>query len=327
MLIGITYDLKDDYLAVGFSEEEAAEFDSVETIDSIESAIRYCGYDTERIGNIKALVKAIASGKRWDLIFNICEGVKGSAREAEVPSLLNAFGIPYVFSSAEVMVVTMDKSLAKRVVRDYGIPTADFSVVVAEEDISKIDLPFPLFVKPIAEGTSKGISAASIVHNRDELKSSVLQNLKKFSQPVLVETFLSGREFTVGITGTGKSAKITGVLEIKMKSDGEQGCYSYYNKIACKEVFEKADAVIAKEVAKVALGAWNALGCRDGGRVDVRMDDKGVPNFIEANPLAGLRPGFSEFPILADLHGVSYENLIGTIIGEARTRLKLPEAI
>lgn len=324
MLIGMTYDLRDDYIAQGFTAEEAAEFDSLRTIEAIETALRKQGHEVERIGHIQALVKALAAGKRWDLVFNICEGVSGIGREAQVPALLEAYGIPYTFSSPEVMVTTMDKGMAKRIVRDHGVPTAGFAVLTCKEDIAKLDLPYPLFVKPIAEGTGKGVSAASRVENKKALEKMTLELLARFNQPVLAETFLSGREFTVGIIGAGTKAKVVGVLEVSLRDGAEAWCHSYHNKENCEEL---VDYVLAKDkdakaAAEVALAAWRALECRDAGRIDIRFDGNGVPNFIEANPMAGLNPGHSDLPILAEQAGTSYDDLIAMIVKEAMPRIK-----
>jgi len=157
MRIGLTYDLREDYLAQGFSDEEAGEFDVIETIEAVEAAIRSHGHQVERIGGIKALVPALAAGRRWPLVWNMCEGVSGIAREAQVPALLEAYAIPCVFSSADVLVTAMDKALAKLVVATEEVPTPDFTVVRTARDLSGVRMRYPLFVKPLAEGTSKGV--------------------------------------------------------------------------------------------------------------------------------------------------------------------------
>src|SRR6201996_6321271 len=161
MRIGVTYDLRNDYLALGHSEEETTEFDAEETIAAVCDALAGLGHAPVRIGGIKPLTKALASGERWDAVFNICEGLQGVSREAQVPALLEAFDIPYVFSDPLTLALTLDKAMAKRVVRDCGVPTAPFDVIARIEDVSKIGLPFPLFLKPIAEGSGKGIGAHS----------------------------------------------------------------------------------------------------------------------------------------------------------------------
>ncbi len=325
LTIGFTYDLRDDYIAQGFSAEETAEFDSRETIEFIVSALQENGYAVEKIGNIKALVTALASGKRWDMVFNICEGVKGIGREAQVPALLEAFDIPAAFSPSDVMTLTMDKSLAKMLVREHAIPTAAFSVVTSAQDIEAITLPFPVFAKPLAEGTGKGISGKSLIKDKKALKQACMELLSKFKQPVLVETYLPGRDLTVGIIGSGAQARAIGVMETLLKSGAESGAQSYFNKENCEQVLEYVliEDETAKMAADIALRSWRALGCLDGGRVDLRCDENGVPNFLEVNPLAGLHPTHSDLPILAAKAGISHTCLIGEIIQSALARYGL----
>jgi len=197
MRIGITYDLRDDYIAAGFGEEETVEFDCQETIQAIEKALDGLGYETDRIGNIKHLATRLAKGDRWDMVFNIAEGLAGFSREAQVPALLEAYNIPYTFSDPLVLCLTLDKAMAKRIVQQLGIPTPDFFVAEEITDLATVNLPFPLFVKPVAEGTSKGITEASKIINRNDLLSMCTRSLLEYRQPVLIETFLPGREFTV----------------------------------------------------------------------------------------------------------------------------------
>lgn len=329
MLVGMTYDLKDDYLAQGFTPEQAAEFDSEETIAAIENALKDNGYEVARIGNIKSLVKALARGQRWDIVFNICEGVSGIAREAQVPALLEAYGVPYVFSSPEVLSLTMDKALTKRVVRDAGIPTPDFAVVGHEREIRSVNLPYPLFAKPLAEGTSKGIHAASHIKTPGELKSVCRSLLAQFAQPVLVETFLPGREFTVCLLGSGPETRVGAIGEIRIKSGGDQEAYTYRNKLDCFDDIVLYKGPQAKAIGKTAVAAWQALGCQDCGRIDIRLSETGVPNFLEVNPLAGLQPDYSELPILIESAGTTYKDLIGEILHNAKKRygMTMPSAV
>ena len=321
MKIGVTYDLRDDYLSAGFSDEEAGEFDVIETIDAIAGAIASHGHNVERIGAIRALVAALAAGKTWDLVFNICEGVAGIAREAQVPALLEAYGIPCTFSSADVLATAMDKALAKLVVREAGVLTPDFAVVRGAHDLKGVDLRYPLFVKPLAEGTSKGVQETSKVENRQALTAKCLEILKTYRQPALVETFLPGREFTVGLLGAGMSARVIGVSEITFRPGGDVSAYSYKNKMQAFDELTPAAGPLADAASAAALGAWRALGCRDAGRIDLRCDAEGRPAFIEANPLAGLRPGWSELTILSEQAGMSYTDLIGAILAEAGQRV------
>ncbi len=324
MRIGITYDLRDDYLAEGYGEEETAEFDHPKTIAAIEGALRDLGYETDRIGHIRALAKRLVAGERWDLVFNIAEGLRGFGREAQVPALLDAYDIPYAFSDPLLLTLTLHKGMTKRVIRDLGIPTPAFAVIESPEEIAGIHLPFPLFAKPIAEGTGKGVTAASKIVDRAELEAACLALLETFHQPVLVETFLPGREFTVGIIGTGAAAFAPAVMEVHFLKKAGKEVYSYLNKEEWQGRIEYrlADDPMAKLAEKTALAAWRGLGCRDGGRIDLRADADGIPQFMEVNPLAGLRPGHSDLPILCELAGMPYRELIAGIMRSALERVR-----
>ncbi|MBN2527191.1 MAG: D-alanine--D-alanine ligase [Deltaproteobacteria bacterium] len=328
MRVGITYDLRDDYLALGYSHDETAEFDAIETIDSIDSALQAFGYETDRIGNIWNLAQRLVGGHRWDLVFNIAEGLYGISREGQVPALLDAYQIPYVFSDPFVLSLTLHKGMAKHVFRDLGIPTADFIEINSLKDLEKVAMPFPLFAKPLAEGTGKGVSQASRITSPKELKSVCADLLNIYKQPVLLETYLPGREFTVGITGTGENAKSVGVIEIVLGDNAEKFAYSFENKENWKGkvTYQPVDDPEAQLATQTALDAWRGLNCRDGGRVDIRSDENGVPNVIEINPLAGIRPNYSDLPIICDFHGITYHQLIQQIVDSALTRVKRPEA-
>jgi D-alanine-D-alanine ligase len=321
--IGITYDLRDDYLAEGYSAEETLEFDRADTIDAIEQTLQDLGYLTNRIGNIKLLVKRLAAGDRWDIVFNIAEGMEGLGREAQVPALLDAYKIPYTFSDPLILSLTLHKGMTKHIIRNLSIPTPDFAVIEKEEDIGKVTLPFPLFAKPVAEGTSKGITAASKITSRQKLFHVCRTLLSTFRQPVLVEKFLPGREFTVGIVGTGEDAVALGVMEVHLKDNAEKDVYSYVNKENCEELVEYRlmNDPMAQTVRQTALAAWRGLGCRDAGRVDLRADVRGIPHFMEVNPLAGLHPEHSDLPIICNLAGITYHELIDMIMRSALKRL------
>jgi D-alanine-D-alanine ligase len=323
--VGLTYDLRSDYLKEGYSEEETAEFDSEVTIESIESTLHSLGYKTERIGNVKALLRSLGQGKKWDLVFNIAEGMYGIGREAQVPAVLDAFQIPYVFSDPLVLSLTLHKGLTKRVIRDGGIPTAEFAIVERPEDILGVNLPYPLFAKPVAEGTGKGIDSRSKVNNKVELEELCKDLLSRFNQPVLVETYLPGREFTVGVVGTGPDAHVVGVMEVVITARAKESVYSYHTKENWRGNVEypMATGDIEKKCIDVALSAWRCLGCRDGGRVDLKMDANGVPNFIEVNPLAGINPEHSDLPMLAGKKGIVFEQLIDMIMKSALKRINM----
>lgn len=324
MQIALTYDLRDDYRKLGYSDEATAEFDSAETIDAIDNALTQMGHQVERVGNIWKLTEALVAGKRWDMVFNICEGLHGLAREAQVPALLEAYNQPYVFSPPEVLVVAHDKSLAKLRLAQAGLATAPWQVVRSEEDISKLQLSLPVFAKPVAEGTGKGISAKSLIEKIGDFAPTMRDLLRRFQQPVLVETYLPGREFTLGIIGNGAEAEVIGVMEIIAKAGAEKGGHTYHNKENCESLMEYKPAkdTTAKAAAKLALEAWKLLGCRDAGRIDIRCDEKGIPHFLEVNPLAGLHPTHSDLCILAGLEGIDYQTLLTRIMDAAIERIK-----
>jgi D-alanine-D-alanine ligase len=327
MLIGLTYDLRTEYLAQGFGEEETAEFDRPETVEAIELALKALGHETDRIGHVRQLVTRLAGGDRWDLVFNIAEGMYGIGREAQVPALLDAYRIPYTFSDPLVMALSLHKGRTKQVMRAAGIPTPDFAVVHDLRELEAVDLPFPVFAKPVAEGTGKGINAASKIHDRESLHAVVKSLWQRYRQPVLVERFLPGREMTVAIWGTGEEAEVIGTMEIILTANAEPEVYSYLNKEQCegRVVYRHPSATEDEEVRRaeeIALAAWRALGCRDSGRIDLRSDENGQPQFLEVNPLAGLHPHHSDLPLICTARGIPFQRLIERIIHSACKRVE-----
>jgi D-alanine-D-alanine ligase len=319
MKIGITFDLRSWYLDRGFSMDETAEFDKQETVDAIDTGLRKLGYETEQVGNTFQLIEALAAGKRWDMIFNIAEGLYGDGRESVVPAILDQYRIPYVFSGPVIMGVSLNKHLAKLVVADAGVPIAAGCLLNDPEEVINCNLNYPLFVKPVSEGTGKGITAKSLVNSPSELKPMVEWIVSEFNQPALTEEYLPGREFTVGVVGSGNDAIAIGGMEVMTKDNLP---YSVEVKENYTEycTYKPLDDDIADECKAVALGAWKALGAVDAGRVDLKADRNGRICFIEANPLAGLNPIHSDLPILAGMYGISYNQLLGMIMKEAVKR-------
>lgn len=326
MNIGLTYDLRSEYLAAGYSEIETAEFDREETIDSLAGALEALGHQVDRVGHVRQLAARLVSSDRWDLVFNICEGLSGPSREAQVPCLLETYGVPCVFSDALRMALCLEKGLTKTIAAAAGVPTSPFVTVASMADVEKVPFDGPWFVKPIAEGTGKGCDPASIVRRREDLAPACDRLLEQYRQPVLVERFLPGREVTVGILGTGDEAEVLGTLEIVLSEAAEQEVYSYENKERCETLVEyrpvssRDDAMVA-EAERIALHAWKALDCRDGGRIDLRCDTEGRPFFLEVNPLAGLHPHHSDLPMIATSVGMPYVELIGRIVASAAKRI------
>ena len=323
-VIGFVYDLRKDYLCEGFSEEDVAEFDSEETIDFLRQAIEKLGYSVECIGNAKMLSRRLVAGDRWEMVFNIAESFGGRCRESYVPAMLELYGIPYTFSDALVCALTLDKGLAKQIVRQHSLATPNYAVVENAGDIEMVKLNYPLFAKPLAEGTGKGIDQNSRIESPAQLKKICIELLEKYHQPVLVEEFLPGREFTVGVLGNGDKAWVLGTMEIEVLKKDEHAIYSFLNKEQCESRIRYSrlsENELKQKVETLSLRCYQALQCRDAARVDIRLDSKGQPNFIEVNPLAGLHPYHSDLPMIATWEKMPYETLIKNILDNAFSRV------
>jgi len=321
MKIGLTFDLRSWYIDRGYSMDETAEFDKQETVDALENSLKMMGYETELIGNTFQLIEALAAGRRWDMVFNIAEGLYGDGRESVVPAILDQYKIPYVFSGPVIMGLSLNKHLAKLVVAAAGVPVSPGCLMTELKDSDKCNLKYPLFVKPVSEGTGKGITEKSLVNSSGELKTMVEWILNEFKQPALVEEYLPGREFTVGIVGSGDEALAIGGMEVICANNlpySVEVKENYQN--YCK--YTPLDADIIDECKSVALRAWKALDAVDAGRIDLKADRNGKICFIEANPLAGLNPIHSDLPILSRMYGIEYQTLMEMIMKAAIKRIK-----
>ena len=319
MRIGLTYDLRSWYLDRGYSMEDTAEFDKQETVDAIDSALRKMGFETDQIGNCFQLIEALSSGKKWDLVFNIAEGLYGDGRESVVPAILDQYKIPYVFSGPVIMGISLNKHLTRLICSAAGVPVSPGMLISELKDLEMCNLQYPLFIKPVSEGTGKGITEKSFVKSSAELKEMVEYLLSRFNQPALVEEYLPGREFTVGVIGTGDTSVAIGGMEIECKDNLPYSVEVKENyQIFCKYI--PMDQEFAKECKTVALNVWRALGGVDAGRVDVKADRHGKMCFMEVNPLAGLHPVHSDLPILSKMIGIDYQSLIEMIMKSAIKR-------
>jgi D-alanine-D-alanine ligase len=323
LTVGLVYDLRDDYLAQGFSEEEVAEFDAAVTIAALEQTLASLGYRVERVGNGRTLAGQLAAGQRWDLVFNFAEGLYGRSREAQVPALLEMYGVPYTFSDPLVCALTLDKAMTKRVLQSAGLPTPRFCVVRSSAEIAAVDLTFPLFAKPLAEGTGKGIDGQSRIDSPADLGKVCVRLLERYRQPVLVEEYLPGREFTTALLGTGPDAAVVGTMEFSIRPHAPTRDYSYEMKEYCDQwvdYFPMPRGTLRDEVEALALEAHRVLECRDVSRVDIRLDGAGRPAFMEINPLPGLNPGHSDLPMIATQEGLTYQEVIRRIVASALAR-------
>jgi len=324
MDIGLVYDLRSQYLAEGYSEEVIAEFDFDETVAALADVIASCGHKVDLIGRGKDLARRLVNGDRWDLVFTIAEGLQGRSREAQVPALLEMYDIPYTFSDPLVCAATLDKSIAKRLLVSYALPTPRFALIQKAEDLDGIQLDYPLFVKPVAEGTGKGIDARSRVDTPEALRVATLAVLECHQQPALVEEYLPGREFTTAILGTGAQAHTIGTMEIRILDNAPTNDYTFDIKEQCDSycVYKPLQpGALLEAVEDLALSSYRALECRDAGRVDMRLDRHGKPAFMEVNPLPGMHPTHSDLPIIATQQGIAFKDLVSAIIDSAAQRI------
>lgn len=320
MKFGLTYDLRSWYLDRGFSMEDTAEFDKQETVDAINDALKLMGYETELIGNAFQLIEALAAGKKWDIVFNIAEGLYGDGRESVVPAILDQYKIPYVFSGPVIMGVSLNKHMAKLMVSAAGVPVSPGCIISDLSELESCRLEYPLFVKPVSEGTGKGITRKSLVNSPAELREMAEWILREFHQPALVEEYLPGREFTVGVVGNGPATTAIGGMEVICADNlpySVEVKENYQNFCTYKPLSDD----IIDECKAVTLKAWKALNAVDGGRIDLKADRNGRICFIEANPLAGLNPVHSDLPILARYYGIQYQQLMEMIVNAAVKRI------
>ncbi len=327
MKIGLSYDLKDS-VSTGSEQPEDAleEYDSIETVDALKAAIEAKGHTVVKLGGGCEFLKHVLAEK-VDFVFNISEGL-GSyrSREAQVPSVLEMLNIPYSGADPQCLTVCLDKHLTKKLIAGEGIPTPKWSMI-SRENVQSVNwsaLPSPAFVKPVWEGSSKGIRLNSLVRDPEQMQPLVTQLLKQYCQPVLVEEFISGEEITVGVVGNNPP-KVMGIMRVVPRQKSADFVYSLevkrdYLKLVDYECPAKLSKTVLKDIEKYALKAFQVLECRDFSRVDFRISSDGTPYFLEINPLAGLNPRSSDLIIMAKLMGLTYNYLIGSILEAALKR-------
>ncbi|MCL2163006.1 MAG: ATP-grasp domain-containing protein [Oscillospiraceae bacterium] len=318
------------------SSDAQAEFDEPGTVAAISEALRAGGFEPIVLEASDGFLKKLETEKP-DIVFNIAEGKFGRAREAHIPSILEYFGVPYTGSDATALAVSLDKALTKRVVRSLGIKTPDFFVIQKKNnelpgfhsgyDIS--DLPYPVIIKPNAEGSSKGISDACVAANPAKLREITKKAAENNRGDLLAEQYIDGREFTVGMLGNGSNLRVFEPMEIVFqKQKGLYKVYSYEVKknyrtyIAYRCPAELTDYLKAQMVHD-AKAVYEAIGCRDFARIDFRISENGKSYLIEVNLLPGLAPEYSDFPMLAEFNGISYNNLICGILHCALKRYRI----
>lgn len=327
--VALVYNLKRTQQQASGLQDDEAEFDSQKTIDAIAEAIASHGHRVTPMEADASLLTRLRSAEP-DLAFNIAEGYRGRGRESLVPSLLELLDIEYTGSDAATMALTLDKALAKRVVREAGGRTPGFVVMRSATQRLPAELTFPLIVKPVAEGSSKGVSDASVVEDDAQLRRVVADVAARYSAGALVEEYVGGREFTVAVLG-GERPRVLPPMEILFSAEpGARTVYTFAHKLDVTDAVRyeapaQVDAALGRELNRAARLAFNALGCRDVARIDLRLDSAGKVHFIECNPLPGLSPGWSDLCLIAQGAGLSYEALIGDILAPSLRRLRRRE--
>jgi len=325
--VGFAYNVKRILPTPDAVEDSEAEYDSPETLQAIREAIASWGHEVVDLEATPELPSVLVSTP-LDLVFNIAEGLKGRNRESQVPALLELLDIPYTGSDPATLSIALDKGLAKKIVRQNGIQTPNFQLMTTgKERLLKDFTRFPLIVKPVAEGSSKGVVSKSVCHGEGELREVVREILEKYQQPALVEDYIAGREFTVGLLGE-KRPKVLPPMEVVFLDKTEKTpVYSFQHKLEWNDrirydVPANLDPSQLERLRSASRAAFMALGCRDVARMDFRMDEKGRIFFLECNPLPGLTPGWSDLVLIAQGSGIDYRSLIGEILSGAIRRYK-----
>jgi D-alanine-D-alanine ligase len=323
--VGITYNLKKD-----FTRQEnqpidlLEEFDSEETVDAIRKALESEGHEVIKLGGDIGLIDRLRQAS-VDIVFNIAEGLRGRNREAHIPALLEFLNIPYTGSDPLTLSLTLDKAMAKRIAMSQKVPTPRFKKVERMEDLDDLDLRYPLFVKLCYEGSSKGVRLDSKILDPQSLREKARGLLETYGSPLLVEEFVRGPEFTVGILGN-EPARVLGVMQIEVKGrPPEESIYSLEIKREWEEKVRyhcppSIDPGLLKKIEEVALRSYQALECRDVSRVDIRVGEDQTPYFLEINPLPGLSPVYGDLVIMAKSMGWDYAELVKTILHHALKR-------
>ncbi len=323
--IGVVFNLKKD--KEDEMEDEQAEYDSISTINAIGKAIEATGCKTVFVEAEEDFHKKLKKAK-VDIVFNIAEGRGGRGREAQVPSVLNLHSIPYTGSDETALCIALDKGLAKRLVKSCRITTPVFFIWKGSFSEIPERLKFPVIVKPNAEGSSKGVLGNMTANNRKELKELLAEKWERYHQPVLVEEYIKGREFTVGILGNGEHRRVFKPMEIIISPEGNPDgskIYSFhvkknYESFVKYECPAKLTPEKEEEIIKAAGKIYDLFDCRDFARIDFMLSEDNKLYFIEINPLPGLAPGYSDYPMLAEYNGLGYDELIKSVLNSGLLR-------
>jgi D-alanine-D-alanine ligase len=324
--VGFTFNVKRLKAEIDGTRDDEAEYDSPKTIQAVREAIVAAGHEVIDLEATPDLPTVLASTP-VDLVFNMAEGIKGRNRESQVPALLELLDIPYSGSDPAALSIALDKALAKKIVRGHGILTPNFIQLITGKERLPKDLRYPVIVKPNAEGSSKGVHATSVVENEAELRETASKMIAKYDQPALVEEYIGGREFTVGLLGERRPKVLPPMEVVFLDQAQKRPVYSFEFKQDWStkiryDVPAQLEPAQLKALERAARECFIALGCRDVARVDFRMDEHGKIYFLECNPLPGLTPGWSDLVLIARAAGIEYNALISEILSGAIRRYK-----
>jgi D-alanine-D-alanine ligase len=321
--------------------EATIEGDEKKTIQAIGEAIKHHGHTLVYYRVTPTIYERLKHSRaKIDLIFNLAEGITTRGdREAQLPMIAQILGIPHTGPGPLSAALILNKERAKEIWRAHGLATPASQLFTHQNQALKTSLTFPLIVKPVGEGSGMGIKSSSIVSSQHDLHHAVHTIHTKYHQPALVETYLSGREFTVAILGNGHTAKTLPIVEINFDAfpEGAPPIDSYEAKFiygatgqvpmsATEFCPAKLPKKLASQINALAIASYLTIGCLDFGRVDIRLDTKGVPHVLEINHPPGLMSDPDEssfFTIAGRAAGLSFPAIIGTILASASSRLKL----
>lgn len=327
LVVGLVYDrFGDASPPPGAPPDWDAEYEPEETVAALEAALRRLGHTPVRIGNVPALLARMADGDlRLDAAVSIAESLGGRNREAHAPVLLELAGVPTVFSDALALSVSLDKPLTKTLARAAGVRTPDWQVLPFPPDGAPLALPPPVFIKPRYEGTAKGIAPSSVCRTAAEIAAEAARQHALYRQDLLAEAFVAGAEFTVGVVGTGPSARALPVLQRAVETASGIGLHAIERHEPADAPFAwRADGELTPEVEAAlqrdALAVHRALDLADVSRSDFRLGADGAPQFLEVNPLPTFAPD-GTFAILAELAGVPYDAFLADLLAEALARV------
>jgi D-alanine-D-alanine ligase len=328
MRIGLTYDLKEKVpVSQAHPIDALEEYDSRETVDAIAAVLSSLGHAPIYLGGGTDFLTSVLR-EEVDFVFNISEGLGiYRSREAQVPGVLEMLDIPYTGSDPQCLAICLDKPLTKQLVAAAGVATPKWRVINNEKQLKQMrwdDFPFPAFVKPIHEGSSKGVRLASKVEHANDMIKMTGNLLEYYRQPVIVEEFMAGDELTVGMVGNVPS-RIVGIMRILPKTNKADFVYSLevkrdWEKLVEYECPARFEDSVTEKIRNASTRIFEVLGCRDLARIDFRMSKDGTPNFLEINPLPGLNPNYSDLIIMNRMMGNSYESLISSILNAALER-------